>query len=79
MKKKETKAKTFIQWFQETKPDGMSDTKYAKTLEAQSKEANAPVSHETIRALLHGMRPSYKKAKALEALTGISAVQLVEG
>ena len=77
--KKEKKAKTFIEWFQETKPKGMSDTKYAKLLEAKSKETKTQVSHETLRALLHGMRPSYKKAKAIEVLTGIPAILLVEG
>lgn len=79
MKKETKKTKTFVQWFHDTKPEGMSDTKYAKLLETKSKEAKIPVSHETVRALLHGMRPSYKKAKALEALTGISAIELVEG
>jgi hypothetical protein len=78
-KEKKIEKLTFIQWFHKTKPDGMSDSKYRKVLEAKSKETNNIVSHETIRSLMLGQRPSYKKAKAIEALTGISAIELIEG
>lgn len=61
--------KTFNEWFRETKPADLSDTAYMKALGEKS-----GVSREMIRTILMGRKlTTYKKAKALETLTGIPA------